>query len=266
MQLESKRILITGAGGGIGKRLATLIADRSARLGLLDRAPVFDSLTQTASGLPAECIVIEADITSVEGRRGAVQQMNKAFGGIDVLINLAGILDFSLFEEADPSMIARILQVNVEAPMLLIREILPQLTAQGSGRIVNIGSMFGSIAFPCFAAYSASKFALRGFSQALRRELSGTGVGVTYVSPRAVNTAFNPQVIHHMAERGMMRMDNAHWVATRIVRAIEQDRKEVYLGFPESLFARINGLLPQLIDKFIDKQVPALIEFTRQER
>ena len=64
----------------------------------------------------------------------------------------------------------------------------------------------------------------------------------------------------------MMRMDNAHWVATRIVRAIEQDRKEVYLGFPESLFARINGLFPQLIDKFINKQVPALIDFTRQER
>jgi short-subunit dehydrogenase len=150
--------------------------------------------------------------------------------------------------------------------MLLVRELLPQLTAQGSGRIVNVGSMFGSIAFPCFAAYSASKFALRGFSQALRRELYDSGVGVTYVSPRAVRTALNPPVVHHMAERGLMRMDEAHWVAQRIVRAMERDRDEVYLGFPEALFARVNALLPRLVDRAIHKQVPALREFARQVR
>ena len=267
MQLASKRILITGAGGGIGQRLTALLAARSARLGLLDRGPdAIKTLTALAGELPGECVVTEADITSADDRRRAVQDMNKAFGGVDVLINLAGILDFRPFEESDPGMIARILQVNVEAPMLLTREVLPQLTSQGSGRIVNVGSMFGSIAFPCFAAYSASKFAMRGFSQALRRELSGTGVGVTYVSPRAVKTAFNPAVIHHMAERGMMRMDDVGWVAKRIVKAIEQERDEAYLGFPESLFARINGLLPGLVDKSINKQVPELLGFARQER
>jgi short-subunit dehydrogenase len=265
MKLESKRILVTGAGGGIGKRLCALLAGRSARLGLLDRGPTaIASLMQDTRDLPTDSVVIEADITNTDDRRRAVQQMNKAFGGIDVLINLAGILDFRPFEEADPGMIAKVLQVNVEAPMLLTREVLPQMTAQGGGRIVNIGSMFGSIAFPCFAAYSASKFAMRGFSQALRRELSGTGIGVTYVSPRAVKTAFNPAVIHHMAERGLMRMDDAHWVAARIVKAIEKERDEAYLGFPESLFARINAVLPRLVDKSLNKQVPDLIEFARQ--
>ncbi len=171
MQLQAKRILVTGAAGGIGRRLCAQLAGRAASLGLLDRGPTaISTLVQDARDLHTDCIVIEADITSAEDRRRAVQQMNKAFGGIDILINLAGILDFRPFEEADPGMIAKILQVNVEAPMLLIREVLPQMTAQGSGRIVNIGSMFGSIAFPCFAAYSASKFALRGLSQALRRE------------------------------------------------------------------------------------------------
>jgi len=267
MQLQAKRILVTGAAGGIGRRLCAQLAGRAASLGLLDRGPTaISTLVQDARDLHADCIVIEADITSAEDRRRAVQQMNKAFGGVDILINLAGILDFRPFEEADPGMIAKILQVNVEAPMLLIREVLPQMTAQGSGRIVNIGSMFGSIAFPCFAAYSASKFALRGLSQALRRELSGTGVGVTYVSPRAVKTPFNPAILHHMAERGMMHMDDPIWVAGRILKAIEQQRDEAYLGFPESLFARINGLLPRLVDRFINKQVPDLIDFSRQMR
>ena len=266
MQLKSQRILITGAGGGIGKRVCALLAERSACLGLLDRGPnAMATLAHEAPALPTRTVVIEADITNAEDRRHAVQQMNKAFGGIDILVNLAGILDFRPFEEADPGMVAKLLQVNVEAPIMLVHEVLPQMTAQGHGRIVNIGSMFGSIAFPCFAAYSASKFALRGFSQALRRELHGTGVGVTYVAPRAVNTAFNPAVIYHMAERGMMRMDEVPWVAARIVKAIEQDRDEAYLGFPESLFARLNAVLPGLVDKGINKQVPALIEFTRQE-
>jgi len=267
MHLESKRILLTGAAGGIGAHLRQLLAARSARLGLLDRGPEASaSLAEAARDLPSDCVVIDADITSADDRRRAVQAMHQAFGGIDMLINLAGVLDFRPFAEADPGTITRLLQVNVEAPLLLAREVLPEMTARGSGRIVNIGSMFGSIAFPCFAAYSAGKFALRGFSQALRRELTGTGVGVSYVSPRAVRTAFNPDIIHHMAERGLMRMDDADWVAARIVQAIERDRDEVYLGFPESLFARINALWPRLVDRSVNKQVPTLLDFARQER
>jgi short-subunit dehydrogenase len=150
--------------------------------------------------------------------------------------------------------------------MQLTRYVLPSMIEQGHGRIVNIGSMFGSIGFPCFAAYSASKFAMRGFSQALRRELTGTGVGVTYVSPRAVKTRFNPPVVHRMAELGMMRMDDPQWVARKIVQAIEKEKDEAYLGFPESLFARINAVLPRIVDGAIVKQVPTLVSFTAQGR
>lgn len=265
MELQAKRILITGAAGGIGSQLLEPLATRGARLCLVSRgAESAAGLAQLAQRLPTETLVVEADITQAEGRRHALSQMHEAFGGIDILINLAGMLDFRLFSETEDDRISRLLQVNVEAPMQLARAVLPQMIAQGGGRIVNIGSMFGSIGFPLFAAYSASKFALRGFSQALRRELAGTGVGVSYVSPRAVKTPFNPAAIHMMAERGLMRMDDAAWVAARIIKAIETERDEVYLGFPESLFARINALLPRLIDGALIKQLPALIAFSRQ--
>lgn len=264
MNLQSKRILLTGAAGGIGRQLCALFAARNARLCLVDRDR--QAVESVGRDMPSGTLAVATDITSADDRAAVIARMEQAFGGIDVLINLAGILDFKRFQDSDPTTIQRILQVNVEAPMQWVRAVLPKMTAQGSGRIVNIGSMFGSIGFPGFAVYSASKFALRGFSQALRRELSGTGVGVTYISPRAVKTPLNPEVVHLMAERGMMRMDDAHWVAAEIVRAIEKEKNEAYLGFPEKFFARINAVLPGVVDRGIAKQVPEILAFAERGR
>lgn len=265
MQLQDKRILVTGAAGGIGSPLVNLLIERGARLCLVSRsATSIAGLQAQFSHLAEAPTIVRADITRNEDRRHLLERAQQSLGGIDILINLAGTMDFRLFREADSAVIPRLLQINLEAPMQLIHTVLPQMVTQGSGRIVNVGSMFGSIGFPGFATYSATKFALRGFSQALRRELSGSGVGVTYVSPRAVRTAFNPGVVHRMAERGLMNMDEADAVARQIVRAIEKDRDEAYLGFPEGLFARINGILPGLVDRALRKQLPALTDFSRQ--
>jgi short-subunit dehydrogenase len=133
----------------------------------------------------------------------------------------------------------------------------------GQGRIASVGSMFGSIGFPYFSAYSASKFALRGFCEALRRELADTGVGVTYISPRATRTPINTSKVMAMAEATGMNMDSPELVARCIVQAIEGDRDEAYVGQPESLFAKINGLLPGLVGRFIGKQRRAMEPFAR---
>lgn len=265
MDLHGKRILLTGAAGGIGSRLSETLAAKGARLCLLGRSDAsMASLKEQIEHRQMEAITVQADVTDQSARRHALAYMRTTFGGIDVLINLAGQQEFRLFDEADPYVIQRLLQVNLEAPMQLVREVLPDLLAQRSGRIVNIGSIFGSIGYPGFAAYSASKFALRGFSQALRRELTDTGIGVTYVAPRAVRTPFNPTAINVMAARGMMHMDEPVSVATRIVRAIERDADEAYLGFPESLFARINAVLPGLVDRSLRKVVPVLARYARE--
>jgi short-subunit dehydrogenase len=262
MNLDSQRVLVTGAGGGIGRALCAQLAARGAQLFLVERTD--DAVARLRSDLeetaPA-AVAIAGDITQTEARQEILRTVNRAVGGVDVVVHLAGMLDFSAYADEDPGVIQSILKVNVEAPMLLTREVLPGMLAQGMGRVVTVGSMFGSIGFPCFAAYSATKFALRGFSEALRRELAGTGVGVTYVSPRAVRTALNPPVVHNMAEQGLMRMDEPQWVAEKIVRAIERDADDVYLGFPEGFFARLNGLLPRLVDRALIKQVPSLLRF-----
>lgn len=255
MDLQSKRIVVTGAAGGIGQALSRMLDEQGARLCLMVRRPESLPVIEDLGTAP---LVLPCDVTRADQRRRSLEALQQRWGGADVLINLAGVMDFRRFDEQDPEVIARILAVNLQAPMLMARALLPGMIDRGTGRIVNVGSMFGSIGFPCFTAYSATKFALRGYSQALRRELAGTGVGVSYVSPRAVNTAFNPPAVREMADSGLMRMDPPERVARAIVEALARDRKEVYLGFPESLFARINAVLPGLIDRALARQTPVI--------
>lgn len=166
----------------------------------------------------------------------------------DILINLAGIQHFGLIEAQHPDHLEATYRVNVVAPARLVQAVLPGMKARRSGQIVNVGSIFGSINFAHFATYSSSKAALRALSQSLRRELTGTGVGVTYIAPRAVHTPMNSATVHAWAALTNMTMDKPDAIARRIVKAIRDDRKDVYLGFPEALFVRLNGLAPGLID------------------
>jgi len=258
--MENKRIILTGAGGGIGSELAGLLAEAGARLvlvdidtqALADRRPAFD---------PDRVLVLGADVTAADARERIVREALRRFGGIDVLINLAGINPFGAYAEQPAELVRRTLEINTLAPMLLTQAVLPTLLEQGGGRIVNVGSTFGSIGFAWFSAYSASKFALHGFSQSLRRELADTGIGVTYVAPRAVRTGINSARVYDMAKVVGMNFDEPGHVARRIFEAVRSGRKECYIGFPESLFVRINGLLPGLVDRALRRQNRRAREF-----
>jgi short-subunit dehydrogenase len=183
-----------------------------------------------------------------------VDETLEHLGGIDILINAAGINPFGVYAEQDAALIQRTIEINTISPMLLVRAVLPTLLAQNSGQIVNIGSTFGSIGFAWFSAYSASKFAMRGFSQALRRELADTGIDVQYIAPRAVKTAINSQAVYDMAAAVKMNMDEPEEVARMIISKIRKRQKESYLGFPESLFVRINAVFPGLVDRAVRSQ------------
>ncbi len=265
MKIEGARTILTGASGGIGQALARELANHRARLALVGRQEErLASLAKELQAMGCDAIPVIADLTCKNGRDGLVEQMQKQFDGTDILINNAGMSAFCSFVQTDPEVEEQIFRTNVLAPMQLTRAILPGMIEQGAGRIVNIGSTFGSIAFACFSSYSASKFALRGFSEGLRRELDGSGVGVTYIAPRAVNTELNTAAVKQMAERVKMNMDEPSSVAKQIVQVIEKDRKERYLGFPESLFVRLNALFPRLVDSALRNQNRVMQTFTPQ--
>ena len=251
--LSEERIILTGATGGIGKELARQLLNKGCKLGLVGRS--MEKLEQLFADLNAELnvdtnrvILICVDITNKTGRQMIIDKMEKNFYGYDLLINAAGIMDFSSFMNQTDERIEAVFETNVIAPMLLCKKVLPYMISQKKGHIVNIGSIFGSIGFAWFTSYSSSKFALRGFSQALRRELAETCVKVSYIAPRAVKTSLNSSAVYNMAKQVKMNMDQPELVATWIVDSIIKDHKEKYLGFPESLFVRINAILPGIVD------------------
>lgn len=255
MNIHKARVILTGAAGGIGSRTAAALASAGTNLLLVDRqAEPLQGVAAKARAAGVSAFAFPADLTQPGDRSAVVEQAGRLLGGIDILISSAGLLDFTPFEAEDPQAIERLLGVNLVAPILLCRAVLPRLLEQGAGRLVNIGSVYGLIGFPYFAAYSASKFALRGFSEALRRELSGTGVGVTHIAPRATRTGLNTSAINRMNDALKVRTDSPTRVADAILDAIRRDRDDVCLGWPESFFARLNGVLPGVVGGALSRQ------------
>lgn len=263
MLLEKRSIVITGAGSGIGRALALAAADRGAHLVLVGRR--LASLQETANLLPADTrsALVAADITSVSGRAEIVNACRRH--GIDILINNAGIVTSGLLSELKDEDLARIVLTNVVAPIALTRDLAPVLKLSDRPRIVNIGSVFGDIGHPYFAAYCASKFALRGFSDAARRELAADGIGVTYAAPRATLTPA-ADGFHDLVAPFAMRLDAPDVVAARIMKGIEAEASTIYPGGPERLFIWLQRLLPAVIDRVLgdkSRKVQNLLETRR---
>lgn len=236
MRFKDRQVLLTGGSGAMGRLIAADIRRQGGQVTIIDRvAPEGGSR------------YIEGDLSTSEGLEALIAKVTAE--PWDILINLAGIQHFGPLEAQHPDHLQATYMVNLVAPTRLIHAVLPGMKARGTGQIANVGSIFGSINFAHFATYSSSKAGLRALSQALRRELNGTGIAVTYVAPRAVRTPLNSATVNAWAALTGMQMDEPVAIARRIVKAIRTDRKDVYLGFPESLFVRLNGLAPGLIDR-----------------
>lgn len=235
MPFRTKEILVTGGAGGLGRLICGELRAGGASVTVLDRV-----------GTPEADELLRHDLSTREGIEAAAS----AVGGRswDVVVNLAGIQHFGPLETQTPDHLYASYLVNLVAPVRLAQAVLPRMKARGRGQIANVGSIFGSINFAHFVTYSSAKAGLRGFSQALRRELAGTGIDVTYVAPRAVRTALNTPAVLEFARVTHMNMDDPVKVAARIVGAIRERRRDVYLGFPESIFVRLNAVFPGLVD------------------
>ncbi len=259
MRLDGARVLLTGAGSGIGRALALGLAAQGARLVLAGRRQ--DALQETAGLIAAAggdhaVHIIATDIALPDRRQALVAGAIQALGGLDILINNAGQVPVGSLEALAEVEIAEAFLVNVLAPYGLVRAALPALR-QSKGRVVMVGSMFGEIAFPLFVGYSASKFALRGMADALRRELAPDGIGVTHVAPRATRTPAAERFAA-LEKAFAMTVDSPERVAALILRAIRKDSSRVRPGLAESVFALIQAIAPGMIDRALVKQLAAI--------
>lgn len=253
MNLTDARIVLTGAAGGIGSATAAWLAQAGAKLVLTDLKQ--EPLERLATNLGPSAVLeaVAADIAS-EGGRASLATAARVHEA-NVLINAAGINPFGLFAEQTAREIAMAFSINAVAPLLLCHALLPVLLERPSAHIVNVGSTFGSIGFPGFTAYSASKFAVRGFSEALRRELADTPVRVHYVAPRATRTALATDRVRALNAELGVGMDTPRTVAAAIVSTLRDERREVLLGAAERLFAKLNALAPSLVDRSLRRQL-----------
>ncbi|CAN5430585.1 SDR family oxidoreductase [soil metagenome] len=262
MKLANSTVLLCGANGGIGSAIARELVRRKVAVVMVSRDEArLASLRLQLHPMSAGLWTVAADIAQPGAAAAVVARATMLAGPIDILINCAGVQNFGLFADEAPADSAALFNVNTISPIALVHAALPSMLARGRGQIVNVGSIFGSIGFPCFATYSASKFALRGFSEALRRELSGSGVSVTYVAPRFTRTAFNGAAVTRMAAELKMGQDDPASVAARVLQAIESGAKDSYLGWPEKLFVRINAILPRLVDRSLFAQMQKMRPF-----
>ncbi|MBK8120542.1 MAG: SDR family oxidoreductase [Sulfuritalea sp.] len=254
MQLNHARILLTGASGGLGEALAGQLSAAGAALLLTGRNA--DKLAAIALAAGAVCGRLPSDLATAEGIADAAAAARRF--GANMLINNAGVGGFGLLESQDSAAVERILTTNLLVPVRLTHALLPWLKQQPAAAVVNIGSAFGSIPFAGFAAYSSAKAGLRGFSQALRRELADSSVRVIHIAPRAIDTPLNTEAVKRLNAALKNASDSPATVAAWIVEKLRNDVAESHLGFPERLFAWINGVAPSLIDRGLGEKLATI--------
>lgn len=261
MNLSDKRVLVTGASGGIGRALVVALLGEGAHVLLSgrDRAALWKVVEQHPDR--ESTALFAADITVASDRARLCDFAARWRGGVDILINNAAVNDFTFLTEQSSESMESIIATNLIAPIDLCRRLGPRLELSEQAHIVNIGSVLGSIGLAGSSVYSATKFGLRGFSEALRREVADTNIRVHYFAPRATRTAFNSNHVNDLNEALGNATDDPVEVARRIIRALQADELECVIGWPEKLFARLNALLPRLVDRALASKLAIIRDF-----
>jgi short-subunit dehydrogenase len=244
MKASQARIVLTGASGGIGRAAADELARSGAALMLVGRSATRLSAQARALGPRATWQVCDLrDAAALQALAGAA-----AAWQANVLVHGAGVPAFGRLESIDTAQMQQVLALNVLAPMLLTQALLPHLRAQREAQVLCIGSVLGRLGLPGYSVYSASKFGLRGFAEALRRELADTPVRVKYLGPRSTRTAFNEDAVEAYNRATGTAMDAPEQVARALLALLERDAAEAFVGFPEKLAVRLNGVAPTWLD------------------
>lgn len=264
MELQGKTVLLTGASGGIGGALAQTLDKAGCRLLLSGRNQAkLDALLNQLQGQEHRSLAV--DLTSKQGRALLLAEATRQ--DTDILVNCFGVNQLSLLKGMADDAIETIVNTNLTVPMQLCRGMLPVLASRPESAIVNIGSTLGSIGYAGSAVYCASKFGLRGFTEALRRELADTATRVIYIAPRATHTELNSEEVRQMNRKLGNAVDPPERVAESLLKALRQDGADNhYLGLPEAFFVRLNSLFPGLVDRALFKQLPVIRRFAESAK
>ena len=252
--IREKRALVTGAASGIGRAIALQLAGEGANLLLVDINT--EELAETVAAcqsLGAEVVARPCDVSRPDDISAVVEDLLDDWGGIDLLVNNAGITYYGHTHRMADAHWDRLLQVNLHAHIQFTRKLLPVMLEQPEAHVVNICSMFGLVGMPKLAAYCVSKFGLVGFSESLRNEYGRDGLGVTTICPGFVDTRLftNGPLHKDVAEHKIppkILCTTAEKVARATIKAIRHNRRMVVIEpFARGLVAT-KRFLPGLLD------------------
>ena len=252
--------LVTGATSGIGQAITQALCARGDRVIAVGRRG--QALQTLKARYEAQLCVCQADVNQPEGRAKiiAAAAAEPQLAGV---VHAAGVNQFGAFSEQSDTQIAELIHTNVIATLQLVRGLLPVLARQPHAQLLLVGSTFGALGYAGYASYCASKFALRGFAQALRRELADTAINVQYLAPRATRTAMNPAPVNAMNAALGVHMDTPEQVAQAAIKQLLNGQARLQLGWPEGFFVLLNAVLPGLVDRALRKQLPTIQGFAR---
>jgi short-subunit dehydrogenase len=267
--ITGSRILITGASQGIGKALAELAAARGAKVLVCARkVELLEELAKEIRAKGGVIEIVQADVTSPEDRQKMVDAAQKAFGGLDILVNNAGIGATGHFADCSADRLRQIMEVNFFGLTETTRAFLPMLKQGVKPAIVNISSIAGKRGIPARSEYSASKFAVQGFSEAIRAELAKDGVDVLVVCPGLTQTNFSHNMIEQKAlvQLDHMRGMTPEEVAAQTIKAIEKGYNETCLTLKGKLMVLVSRFFPWIADIVVRKKVRGLFKEERAQR
>lgn len=259
-ELTGKRAILTGASGGIGRATAEALSKAGVRVALASRNA--RALDEVARLLHGDVIAVPTDITKPDDRRRLVATVVEWFGGLDLLINNAGIGSWGHFATSTPEIMRQVMEVNFFGPVELTRVAMPHLMKGNEPAVVNVTSMCGRKGMPAWPEYSASKFALVGMSEAWRGEFARFDVDVITIVPGLTDSGFQNNWLRTDGkadlrfEEGMKPEE----VAAGIVDAIRRNRREVVLGREARRLLRFNRFFPKLTNWMIARRIRKLYE------
>lgn len=253
--MSGRTVIVTGASSGIGAATARRFGRAGDRVVLVARRA--ERLHQLATEIH-DSLVVPADLTRREDIARIVEAALARYGTIDVLVNNAGLGRYDWLERLPEDEILTQIEMNLIAPILLTRAVLPVMQAQGRGVIINVGSVAGKIATPTTTIYNASKFGLEGFSEALRREVRPQGIHVCVVAPGPVSgTEFSAR-----RKPNPIRVTGPRWLRTNTVRVAEaivgladRPRPRRVLPWPYGVLIALNTVLPSAVDRLVIHQI-----------
>ena len=258
-------ILITGASSGIGAATAKLFASEGYRVVLAARRQEkLNALANEIQAKSGETLVVPTDISQLDEIENLVSKSLEHFGQIDILLNNAGLGRLNWLEKLDPKDdIEFQIQVNLTGIIQTARAVLPYMIERKQGHIINMGSIAGLIATPTYTIYAATKYGLRGFTEALRREVSIHGIEVTGIYPGGVATEFGEKAgikrKTKVSTPPLLKL-TAEDVAQSVLRVVKKPYRAVIIPGLMRPTVWLSVIFPGLVDRIIERR------FTKRER